>query len=143
MKDRWPNLLPLVVAGVIYLADSIFIYSHGLSLCNVPILDCQTLLEFYGEPFLALAQMLVPTSIIALFIPKRIYKYWLITFSIWFATTLSWMLSISDPRGAWENYRSTAAGFSGIGLFLGTLVWLGIYYFIVRRNKRKAGSISR
>jgi hypothetical protein len=136
VKDRWLNVLPLIISGIVYLADNIFIYSHKYSLCNISSFDCQTLLEFYGEPFWELATIIIPTGIIALFITNRLYKYWLAVFGVWFFVTLLWMLSISDPRGAWENHRSAVADLSGAALFLVTLVWLSMYYFLAKRNKK-------
>jgi hypothetical protein len=135
VKDKWLNALPLILAGCLYLIGYVYRHHPEWVISNMQQFSFTEFAEKYGAPFTELSIILTFTAIIALFISKRLYKYWLAVFGMWLIVTLWWMLSISDPRGQWENYRSTAADFSGIGLFLGTLIWLGGYYFIERRKK--------
>ncbi len=138
-SDRISRLIivPFAVASFVYFMGYVYASHPEWVVSNIQQYSYTEFIDEYGVPFRELAIILGILGVLALFIHKNIYKYWLAVFGVWLSATLWWMLSIPYPRGTWENHRSAAADLSGAAFLLGTLVWLAIHYLIAREKQQK------
>ena len=141
VREKWLNFIPLIVVGLLCLVSYVSIHGYQFHICpggdGAQYYSCGDLDDYYGTPLSELFVILIPTALLAIFIPKIMFKRWMAVFLVLLLVTLWYMSTIKNPRGAWENHRSAAADLSGAVFFIATLVWLGVHYLMERRKNQK------
>ena len=136
IAKNYLRVLPLIVAGVVWLVGYIYIHEIiPLGLCSLKNFDCTPLVTHIGHPARQFAYWLIPTSLIVFFSPYRFLKRWLIFASIYLLIT--WIsIANSNEGGGFNNSIEFVAWIFGIGLLAITILWLLIYaFFAWRRSK--------
>ena len=136
LKNCMWNVVPLAVAGIVWLVGYIYIYIEPLRSYNCAFTAWSILCsDAVGFPARQLAYWYIPLGILMLFVSLTVLKRWAIFATLFFILSLIaiYFAPVSPFFG-----KETIAMLAGASLFIITAVWIAIYFIVLWWRQRHA-----